>query len=70
MSALATIWWEIKRGSVLGFTVLFLFLFAAALAEMIAPYDPADQDITKALKPPVVMEGGSMDHILGTDELG
>ena len=70
MSALRRIWWEIKRGTVLGFTVLFLFLFAAVFSGTIAPYDPAEQDITKALKPPVVMEGGSIDHVLGTDELG
>jgi len=70
LSALRRIWWEIKRGTVLGFTVLFLFLFAAVFSGTIAPYDPAEQDITKALKPPVVMEGGSIDHVLGTDELG
>jgi peptide/nickel transport system permease protein len=70
LEVLRRIWWEFKRGSVLGFTVLFLFLFTAGLAGTIAPYDPAEQDITKALKPPMVMEGGSMDHILGTDELG
>ena len=44
--------------------VVLLLLFVALTASWIAPYDPAAIDIRRAL------EGPSVDHWLGTDELG
>ena len=53
-----------------GLAILLLLIIAALFAELIAPHSPVDQDITKALRPPFFMEGGTLDHLLGTDELG
>jgi peptide/nickel transport system permease protein len=53
-----------------GLTILFLLVIAALFSELIAPHSPADQDITHALTPPFFLEGGTWDHLLGTDELG
>lgn len=48
----------------------FLLVAPAALAPQIAPYDPLRGSLAKRLKPPVWMDGGSADHLLGTDKLG
>lgn len=53
-------------GSVLASTVLF----AAIFAPWLAPYPPNDQDLLNMLMPPVWVQGGSMEHVLGTDSLG
>lgn len=61
----------LKNGKVLfGTIVLMLLIFTSITSPFIAPHDPNDQDITATKKPPCWMEGGSMDHILGTDSLG
>ncbi|CAN5120235.1 dipeptide/oligopeptide/nickel ABC transporter permease/ATP-binding protein [soil metagenome] len=43
---------------------LLLVILAVALAPLISPYDPLDQDLTAALALP------SPEHLLGTDRLG
>ena len=48
----------------------FLLVLPAALAPQIAPYDPLRGSLAKRLKPPVWMEGGTTDNLLGTDKLG
>jgi len=48
----------------------FLLVIPAALAPQIAPYDPLKGSLAKRLRPPVWQEGGSVDHLLGTDKLG
>ncbi|MGV0908913.1 ABC transporter permease [Martelella sp. FOR1707] len=53
-------------GSILASTVLF----AAIFAPWLAPYPPNDQDLLNMLMPPVWVQGGSMEHVLGTDSLG
>jgi peptide/nickel transport system permease protein len=50
--------------------LVFLLVVPAALAPQIAPYDPLRGSLAKRLKPPVWMEGGTSDHLLGTDKLG
>ena len=50
--------------------LVFLLLVPAALAPQIAPYDPLRGSLAKRLKAPVWMEGGTSDHLLGTDKLG
>ncbi|MEM9975181.1 MAG: ABC transporter permease, partial [Pseudomonadota bacterium] len=47
-----------------------LLFLIAMFAPLIAPYDPAAQNIIARLKPPVWLPGGSWEHILGTDHLG
>jgi len=52
-------------------TLVFLLAIIMALfAPLLAPYDPIQPVPTDRLMPPFFMEGGSTDHILGTDGLG
>jgi peptide/nickel transport system permease protein len=48
----------------LGATLVVLFVLSAALAPMIVPYDP------NALDVPARLQGPSLAHLLGTDNLG
>ena len=50
--------------------VLVIFVFAALFAPVLTPYDPTNQDLAVSMQPPFWVEGGSIDHILGTDRLG
>ncbi|HDH88171.1 MAG: ABC transporter permease [Deltaproteobacteria bacterium] len=59
-----------KNAPLGGLTILFLLVMAALFAEFIAPHSPIDQDITQALKVPFFLKGGTLSHLLGTDELG
>ncbi len=58
------------RGLQFGGVVLGLMVLAALFAPLLAPHDPYLQDLSKRLITPVWNEGGSWDHILGTDHLG
>ena len=49
---------------------LALIVAAAVAAPLLAPADPARQDLMARLSPPVGFDGGSSEHILGTDQLG
>ncbi len=49
---------------VVGGAIVLAWLFIAAFAPIISPYDPIKVDVTNALEPP----GGA--HWLGTDDLG
>jgi peptide/nickel transport system permease protein len=61
--------WHDKAGM---FGVLFLvtLVVCAVLAPLVAPHDPADQDLVNRLKPPFWSDGGSTEFLLGTDGLG
>lgn len=50
--------------------VLIIIVAAAIFAPVISPHDPLRQNIFQRLQPPFWMEGGSTDHLLGTDALG
>ncbi len=53
-----------NRGAMVGLIVLAVFLICAVFAPLLAPYDPTDSNLGRALEKP------SAEHILGTDELG
>ena len=53
-----------------GLAIFFLFLMAAFFSEYLAPHSPIDQNIAHALRAPFLFEGGTFEHLLGTDELG
>src|ERR1700736_4914282 len=53
-----------KHMMITGVIVVMFWVFLAALAPRIAPYDPIDQDVMHRLQPP------SAAHWLGVDELG
>jgi ABC-type dipeptide/oligopeptide/nickel transport system permease subunit len=58
------------RSGVIGLLMFLTVVFAAVFAPLIAPYDPLEQNLRDAKMPPAWNEGGSWDHILGTDNLG
>ena len=49
--------------------IVTLFLVAAIFADLLTPYDPREIVLPDRLIPPV-FDGGSWDHVLGTDQLG
>ncbi len=54
------------------FAALFLILLVlvAIFAPWLAPYDPGAQSLRNKLIPPIWLDGGTWNHILGTDHLG
>lgn len=52
------------RGAGFGLGITVLVVFMALLADVVAPYSPADQDYDAILSPP------SLAHPMGTDNLG
>ncbi len=62
--------WMRHTGFLAGAIVLVLIMLMGLLAPLLAPYDPYEQDLLARVVPPVWYEGGSWDHLLGTDHLG
>ncbi len=58
------------RGLVTGFLIVIILALLALFAPLIAPFGPADQELTKRLLPPVWVTGGEWAHLLGTDHVG
>jgi len=50
--------------------VFLVIVGAAAAAPWVAPSDPLAVDIRHRLAPPAWMEGGTAQHLLGTDQVG
>ncbi|MET0172005.1 MAG: ABC transporter permease [Agrobacterium vaccinii] len=63
---MAPIWEKLSREPVglCGFLVLLVLILVAVFAPLIAPYDPAVQNLQAAFQPP------SFSHLVGTDEFG
>lgn len=59
-----------SKTGLLGLIIVVLLFFVAIFAPFISPYPPNDINTSKLLIPPAWSAGGSMDHILGTDNLG
>lgn len=55
---------------IVGGGVLLLIVLTAIFAPVLAPHDPAAQDLFKRLLPPFWMDGSNPAHLLGTDNLG
>lgn len=53
-----------QRLAMIGGGILFLLLFVALCAPVLAPHDPMEQNLYARLEPP------SLDHPLGTDDFG
>ena len=53
-----------QRLAMFGGGILFLLLFVALCAPVLAPHDPMEQNLYARLQPP------SLDHPLGTDDFG
>jgi peptide/nickel transport system permease protein len=50
--------------------MLIIFVFVAVFGPWISPYDPLKGSLRARLVPPFWQEGGSWEHIFGTDRLG
>ncbi len=50
--------------------ILAVIAFMAIFANVLAPHDPEVGSLTARFKPPFWQTGGSMNHPLGTDQLG
>ena len=62
---------ELRRLPALPVVLLLLVLvIPAVFANQIAPHDPTRGSLGNRLAPPVWQEGGSSEHILGTDKVG
>jgi peptide/nickel transport system permease protein len=57
-------------GLQIGGTLLIIIIVTAVFAPLLSPHDPYTQDLNDRLIPPFWNERGSMEHPLGTDELG
>lgn len=57
-------------GFVIGAGIVGLVVVAALIGPTLVPHDPFAQDLLKRLIPPMWMEGGSAEHVLGTDQVG
>ncbi|WP_322096445.1 ABC transporter permease subunit [Pelagibius marinus] len=59
-----------NNGAVAGLGIIVLLVLLAVFADVVAPHSPIHQYRGHFLVPPVWMEGGSWDFILGTDAVG
>ena len=59
-----------NKGAVGGLAFMTLIVFCALFAPWIAPHDYSEQYRDLLLTPPVWLEGGQWQFLLGTDELG
>lgn len=66
------LWLLLKRdpSGLGGAIIVGLLVFSAVFADQIAPYEPNEGDFAFARQPPVWQEGGTFEHLLGTDQLG
>ena len=63
--------WNLRRYPVIPIFILMAVLVIPAIfAELIAPYDPIESSLRNRLLPPFWLDGGSLDHSLGTDKVG
>jgi len=69
---MSEIWKQLKSSPVAltGALILTVLVCIAFVAPLIAPLDPGAIDIRMRLTPPAWAEGGSADHLLGTDNVG
>ncbi len=61
---------QFRKWPVIPVAILFILIFAAITAPFLAPYHPVRGDLRARATPPIWQDGGSMDHILGTDHQG
>ncbi len=52
------------------FVLLVLLVLPGIFADQVAPYSPTSGSVKNRLIPPVWQDGGTWDHLLGTDKVG
>jgi len=55
---------------IISIVVLLIIIIMALFATDIAPYEYSKMDLRARLHPPAWLNGGTMSHLLGTDDLG
>ena len=50
--------------------LLLVLVIPGVFANQVAPHDPTETNARNRLAPPVWQEGGSWDHVFGTDKIG
>jgi ABC-type dipeptide/oligopeptide/nickel transport system permease subunit len=58
------------KAGTLGMVMFLIVAFTAIFATWLSPYDPLKQNLRDAKQPPAWSEKGSIQHPLGTDNLG
>lgn len=68
----AEFWAHFRRngGAVLGLGIVLALSVVAIFADVVAPYDPAEQFRDVVLLPPAWIDGGNWAFPLGTDDIG
>lgn len=61
---------QLNPTALISIVFLLILIAAAIFSEQLAPHDPMAQNLMVRLRPPVWIEGGTMEHVLGTDNLG
>lgn len=62
---------QVRRWPLVPLVILtFVLVIPAVLAPQVAPHDPLKGSLSKRLKAPVWMQGGSIEYPLGTDKMG
>jgi peptide/nickel transport system permease protein len=71
-STRASVWRSVRRArlALAGGVVLTLVVLMGVAAPILAPQDPAEQNILERLKPPGFKDAMGRRHYLGTDQLG
>ena len=68
---LGRFWNEARRYPLFPIALLLIMLVIPALfSDLIAPHDPETGSLSARLQPPFWMEGGDLNHLLGTDRVG
>ena len=64
-------WQKVKLYPLIPLAILlFVMVIPAIFAPWVAPHDPFQGTLSHRLTPPVWQDGGTMEHVLGTDKLG
>lgn len=63
-------YFRVNTGAVIGLYFIIFIILVAIFADVISPWEPYLQNRDVSLLPPVWMENGSWDYILGADALG
>lgn len=59
-----------NRAAAIGCGILLLLVLVSALAPVLAPYDPTEQNLYDRLKPPMSIGRDHRSYLLGADSLG
>jgi len=63
-------WRQFKRLPILAILLLAPVVICGVFGPWLYPYDPTALDFANTVKPPFWVDGGSMAHLLGTDQFG